>query len=264
MGTLVDAQLTGSSDADVTSGNYCRYDGHALVRPAGDRPPTALTKYVHDSFRALVLNEQFSCVGARAVVRQNAYGFALYDRMGVPETTSALAADLDGFLHDEVLQQKPLSSFVASFANPAPRDEADFESMLWTTLQLLNNDDDAPWASRPSADPADPDFSFSFRGTGFFIVGLHGSSSRVARRFAWPTVVFNPHDQFDRLRDNGTYSRFQRVIRAGDVALQGSVNPMLSDFGERSEARQYSGRAVTDEWRCPFHAHQAAREVEKR
>jgi uncharacterized protein len=29
---------------------------------------------------------------------------------------------------------------------------------------------------------------------------------------------------------------------------------MLSDFGERSEARQYSGRAVEENWRAPFQA----------
>ncbi|MEP6902345.1 MAG: YqcI/YcgG family protein, partial [Actinomycetota bacterium] len=31
-------------------------------------------------------------------------------------------------------------------------------------------------------------------------------------------------------------------------------NPNLSDFGTQSEARQYSGRAVEHEWKCPFHA----------
>jgi FPC/CPF motif-containing protein YcgG len=27
---------------------------------------------------------------------------------------------------------------------------------------------------------------------------------------------------------------------------------MLEDFGENSEARQYSGRKVGEEWKCPF------------
>ena len=55
------------------------------------------------------------------------------------------------------------------------------------------------------------------------------------------------------------------VVRARDSALQGSVNPMLDDFGTHSAARQYSGRAVEADWRpafraderpaarCPFH-----------
>ncbi len=43
--------------------------------------------------------------------------------------------------------------------------------------------------------------------------------------------------------------------RAREMAFQGSINPMLKNFGERSEASQYSGRAVSDNWPCPFHAH---------
>jgi hypothetical protein len=35
--------------------------------------------------------------------------------------------------------------------------------------------------------------------------------------------------------------------------LQGSLNPNLADFGEQSEARQYSGRATEADWVCPFH-----------
>jgi FPC/CPF motif-containing protein YcgG len=40
------------------------------------------------------------------------------------------------------------------------------------------------------------------------------------------------------------------------MAFQGSINPMLKNFGEGSEASQYSGRAVSDTWACPFHAQQ--------
>jgi FPC/CPF motif-containing protein YcgG len=46
----------------------------------------------------------------------------------------------------------------------------------------------------------------------------------------------------------------QETIRTRDLALQGTINPMLSDFGERSEARQYSGRAVEENWQAPFKA----------
>ena len=43
------------------------------------------------------------------------------------------------------------------------------------------------------------------------------------------------------------------LVRERDIALQGSANPNLADFGERSEARQYSGRVTEPAWRCPFH-----------
>ena len=103
-----------------------------------------------------------------------------------------------------------------------------------------------------STDPNDPQFSFSFAGQAFYIVGMHPNSSRIARRFPWPTLVFNPHEQFERLRADGKWKRMQQAIRARDVALQGSINPMLSDFGEEPEARQYSGRAVSRDWVAPF------------
>ncbi|MNR56963.1 YqcI/YcgG family protein [compost metagenome] len=46
----------------------------------------------------------------------------------------------------------------------------------------------------------------------------------------------------------------QDAIRTRDIALQGSINPVLARFGEASEARQYSGRAVEADWQCPFHS----------
>jgi len=85
------------------------------------------------------------------------------------------------------------------------------------------------------------------------VVGLHPRASRRARRFAAPALVFNLHDQFERLRADGRYETLRRTILARDLAFSGSLNPMLARFGEVSEARQYSGRAVEPGWSCPFH-----------
>lgn len=240
--------------ADRSGGNFCRVDAGILSRPYEPEPPTPLTQLVHEGFRALALSERFSCVGGRAAVRQETYRFGLYERMATSASTAALAIDLRAFLADDDLRGKPLTAFVASFVEPVPIDETSFEALLWQTLQQLHDGDDQPWADGRAPDPDDPAFSFSFAGTSFFIVGLHANSSRFARRFAWSTLVFNPHAQFDRLRSEGRYGRFRDQIRARDRALQGSVNPMLRDFGEQSEARQYSGRAVGEDWKCPFHA----------
>ena len=54
------------------------------------------------------------------------------------------------------------------------------------------------------------------------------------------------------MRAEGKWERMRSSIRKRDFALQGAHNPMLTDFGERSEARQYSGRAVANDWRAPF------------
>ena len=50
----------------------------------------------------------------------------------------------------------------------------------------------------------------------------------------------------------GTYKRVRNTIRKRDKKLQGNINPMLEDFGATSEAKQYSGRKVSEKWECPF------------
>jgi FPC/CPF motif-containing protein YcgG len=130
----------------------------------------------------------------------------------------------------------------------------EFEGLLWKQLRLLHERDAArfDWDPEVASDPDDPRFSFSFGGQALYVIGMRANSSREARRFPWPVLVFNPHEQFERLRGDGKWKRMQGTIRQRDLQLQGSINPMLSDFGERSEARQYSGRAVEENWRAPF------------
>lgn len=239
----------------LAQSNYCRPEGRHLVHSDGRRA-SALTEFVHDGFRALVLNEHFACVGAKAAVRQNSYRFGLYDSLASTPACAGLAHDLFTFVTERRTFAGPFTTFVASFAGEPPPDETRFEQRLWSTLQQLH-DLDAPfhaWDSTVEADAANPRFSFSFAETALFVIGMHPASSRATRRFAWPTLIFNPHDQFEHLRRTGQFERFQQVIRGADRELQGEPNPMLQTFGERSEASQYSGRQVADDWRCPFHA----------
>jgi len=75
---------------------------------------------------------------------------------------------------------------------------------------------------------------------------------RDSRHPDGPALVFNLHEQFEALRASGKYARLRDVIRERDAALQGTINPMVSDHGNSSEARQYSGRAVESDWVAPF------------
>jgi uncharacterized protein len=95
-----------------------------------------------------------------------------------------------------------------------------------------------------SADPDDPRFSFSFARRAFYVIGLHPRSSRWARRFAWPTLIFNAHDQFEDLHAHGQFGRLKEAINRRDSALQGRPNPRLTEFGTASEAPQYAAREV--------------------
>lgn len=207
----------------------------------------------HRQFRALVGRAEFPCVGAKAAFNEGRYGFATYTELASRESTAELARALAGFAA-RVPKIDAYATFVAVFAEPTTTNELEFEELLWAQLRQLHRADTKPFAAGVSSNPRDDHFSFSFAGRAFYVVGMHARSSRLARRFPWPTLVFNPHEQFERLRADGKWKRMQRTIRARDVALQGNINPMLSDFGESSEARQYSGRAVGKDWEAPFPA----------
>lgn len=243
-------------DLAIANSAYAGFRGKRLVRMPSGEPATALEEHVHDSFRATVLSHGFSCVGAKAAVRSGGYRTGFYGEMGSDGATAGLARDLFGFVGEQGDLDGEFTTFVAAFAGPNVADEAEFERLLWAQLQRLHEEDRRHhrWAPSVSADPEDARFAFSFAETAFFVVGLHPASSRFARRFAWPTLVFNAHSQFDKLRAEGRYARMQEVIRARERELQGTLNPNLSDFGVLSEARQYSGRRAEGGWRCPFHA----------
>jgi FPC/CPF motif-containing protein YcgG len=248
-------------DGELAHANSCRavLRGKKLVRAPLGEPATPLQQFVHDSFRALVLSPGFSCVGAKSAFRRRSYHLGLYAEMGSPESTAGLARDLFDFVEEQDDLYGEFSTFVACFEGPVGSDEEAFEGLLWAQLRRLHEQDRRHhgWDPSVSPDPEDPRFAFSFAGRSFFVVGLHSASSRFARRFAWPTLVFNAHHQFGRLREEGRYDRFQEVIRDRERNLQGSLNPNLADFGTRSEARQYSGRPVQEGWRCPFQGLQA-------
>lgn len=221
-----------------------------LIEP--QKTVSELAEFVHGQFYALTMDARFSCVAARSAFRHKTYRFAMYPELNSAGATAGLCRDLFAFVQEQPEMGSNFTTFVASFAGPNPTDEKHFEKLLWQQLQRLHEQDTATWDGQVSSDPESGHFSFSFAGRAFFIVGLHAGSSRWVRRFAWPTLVFNTHAQFEHLRDIGKYTLFQKTIRGAEHRLQGSINPSLRNFSEESEAAQYSGRAVEESWKCPF------------
>lgn len=209
---------------------------------------------VDAAFRAFVDDPQFPCLAGKGVVRASGYSSGTYGALGSDRSTRALAIDLERFVRDAAQDETRLHAFVAVFPSSWYAEERGFEENLWIQLQRLSDlDAGSEWDATVSDDPADAEFAFSFGGRALFVVGLHPQSSRLARRFRWPALVFNPHRQFERLRESGRFERLRSAVREREIALQGTLNPNLADFGEQSEARQYSGRAASPEWVCPFH-----------
>lgn len=213
-------------------------------------------EHVQAAFTAFIRDPEFPCLGAKGALRQGGCHVGVYGSIGSAKKTGRLAADLSEYVHRlGSRNESELSVFVAVFPESSACTEMEFELTMWRQLQWLHEQDGPgnEWASDASDDPGESDFSFSFGGRSFFIIGLNPASSRIARRFEMPALVFNPRSQFIQLRADGRFESMRAAIRKRDIALQGDVNPNLADFGESSEARQYSGRKVEKEWECPFH-----------
>lgn len=256
-----------TSDLARANSSYSAFQHNTLVQLLNpEQAPTPLMEYVHDAFRSLVLNPRFSCVGAKAAIRRGTYRFGLYGEMNAPGSSAGLARDLFAFVQEQTELNEDFTTFAASFTGPQPTDAKDFEQHLWAQLQSLYEQDRVyhQWDPSVASNPQDPRFAFSFAGRAFFVVGLSALSWRWTRRFAWPTLIFNAHHQFDHLRERGKFTRMQETIRKRDYELQGSINATLSDFGVVSEARQYAGRPVEEGWRCPFVPHQQHAEVDNK
>jgi FPC/CPF motif-containing protein YcgG len=202
-----------------------------------------------------VARPDFPCVGAKSAAAQEGIEFFEAGDLRCPREDAALLARLQLFAArapDDTL----FVSFVAIFPDTPKLSEEEFETALWQRLQALHELDarNFRWDPSVSADPADPAFSMSFGGRAYYVVGLHPAASRRARRFPFAALVFNLHSQFETLREDGRYDKMREAITERDIAYSGSRNPMLKVHGEASEARQYSGRLVGSEWRCPFSA----------
>lgn len=208
-----------------------------------------------DALRSHIVEDRFPCVGAKSALATG--------RLKVLPARSLTSAWNDIAIHEALLEwsedyerdPQGLRSLAVVFAGPDHLDEAAFENAMWDRLNSLAAKDE--WRGQAydphvSSDPTNPHFSLSFGGKAYFVVGMHPNASRSARRTPHPTLVFNLHDQFEALRASQRYERMRETILKRDRALDGSINPMLSRHGIASEARQYSGRVVGDDWQCPF------------
>lgn len=211
-----------------------------------------------ERFLAFLADDNYPCVGARFAMARNAIETHEFGQLGDCDNDRLLAAALSRFvtrIEAVASDDDTVHSCVAIFRGPVDMSERRFESSMWSQLWRLHKLDvqaGNPPANDVSSDTESPHFSLSLAGHPFFLIGLHPRASRLARRFSHPVLVFNSHRQFSNLKRDGRYGKMQAATRSRDMALQGSINPNLADFGDESEARQYSGREAEANWQCPF------------
>ena len=221
-----------------------------LTGLASGDPADADDGEVAAMLETMVLHPDYPCLGARSVFRRDRARVVVLSGLGTAYAARRLHAELARFGR-EVDVDAGFASLVAVFRDEGTLGEETFERLLWEQLREVHAVDETAWDPAVSADPASPHFAFSAAGTAFFVVGLHPGASRIARRTPLPTLVFNLHEQFEQLRSEERYGRMRDTIRRRDEALQGTLNPMVEDHGSRSEARQYAGRRVPDDWQPP-------------
>ena len=210
---------------------------------------------IDTQLRQFVGDPQFPCVGAKSACATG--GFRVVAARDIcrdgDDTQIHRTVKAWGALHHG--SAKGFFSLAVVFGGSRPLDEIAFEQAMWARLQALADIDAACGEhldNSVSAQPDHADFALSLGGTAFFVVGLHPASTRRSRQFAYPAMIFNLHVQFVRLREQQLYDKMRRQIMRRDIALSGSANPMLANHGDRSAARQYSGREVGEDWVCPF------------
>lgn len=233
---------------------------YELYRLVMQSLPSSTVANSHDQlvaeFQKFISDVAFPCVGAKSAANRGRMKLIVCEELGSDTSAARLCDGLASFSNQYPDPGEEPVSFVALFKSSVTSEDH-FHELLWQQLQQVHDLDIQThrWAKGVSADPASNDFSFSVAGRAFFVVGLHPMSSRLARRAPRPTLVFNFHDQFEAMRASGRYAKLQTAIRQRDVELQGSINPVLAQFGDASEAQQYSGKHGGG---CPFHARKAA------
>ena len=209
---------------------------------------------VFNEYYNFLSNKAFPCVAAKDAMAKGNIKLFVADNIGCPKDDKAI---LDFMYSFTAFYRKSIKGFYSAaiiFNQPEIINEEMFDALLWKRLAALRSLDALQYRHdrRVAANPTDSNFSFSMMEEAYFIVGLNPMSSRPARRFKYATLVFNPHAQFETMKKDARYEKMKTIVRKRDVSFSGSVNPMLTDFGEASEVYQYSGKNYDSQWKCPL------------
>lgn len=207
-----------------------------------------------NSFHSFLRQVDFPCVAAKDACARGNIKIMIAGHMACPVNDEVILSFIYDFVNNYRQHHKGFQSVAIIFKEPLCNSEEMFEILMWQRLQSLRNLDAKyfEYDKRVSPEPSSAAFSYSLMEEAFFVLALHPFSSRPARRFQYPALIFNPHEQFVQMKAGATYDKMKTIVRKRDMIYSGSLNPMLNDFGETSEALQYSGIAYSNGWQCPL------------
>jgi uncharacterized protein len=210
-----------------------------------------------DEYLGYLDQKGYPCIAARAALKSGHVRCLIADHMACPKDDRQILDFLYDFVDGYRNSKKSFHSAAILFRQPEIANEQMFEALLWERLSALRFLDHQHYEydNRVDSDPASENFSFSIKAEAFFVIGIHPASNRHSRVFRYPSLIFNPHAEFEKLRAAKRYESLKRAVRKRDIKFSGSVNPMLKDFGEASEVFQYSGMNYDSNWKCPLDTH---------
>ena len=218
---------------------------------------------VQAEIKNLLSQKNYPCVAALQSFHRNDYWLKTYSNFGKVHQRSELRNNLLQYIEEQAKNGSNYFTFWAVFKDMEDLSEEEFEKLLWDELsslasvETLEQDKD----KRFSTNPEEKNFCFSIGGKAFFVVGLHPKSSRISRRFPWPTLIFNLFEQFDNLMKLNLYHPMVKLNRQRDTKFQGDVNPMVEAHDESWETIQFSGKNNPPEGKCPFHFRSKTQDV---
>ena len=199
---------------------------------------------VIERFEAHIRDRNFPCVGAKSALSRQRMQFLVVGDIRCPKDDRTVYRALHDFACAYKANPGPFQSFVVLFETDRALSETEFEAAMWARLQALESMDAADghaYDPRVSPDVDSPDFSLSFAGEAFFVVGLHPGASRRARAFDTTALVFNAHDQFERLRREGRYETLRKASSSGTSSWRG---PPIRCWPAMAKARRPFSIAV--------------------
>lgn len=214
-----------------------------------------VSENIVDEYLDFLSNPDFPCVAAKAAQAKERAHCLSVGHMGCPADDGIILEFIYRFTDIYRKSGKPFYSAAIIFNAPANTTDEVFDELVWkrlSALSALDRKNGYGHDKRVDQDPDSAKFGYSLKEEAFFVVGLHPGSSRRSRQFKYPALIFNPHAEFEKLRAQGRYDKLKTIVRKRDIEFSGSVNPMLTDFGERSEVYQYSGMQYPSGWTCPL------------
>ena len=181
--------------------------------------------------------KDYPCVAGLHAFKKGEFQVGFYGRLGTGDHGRQLRNDLIYFASEQERKKSIYLTFFAIF-DEGDCTEAEFETKLWQELSSLTSFEtfDQDFKPGDGADPKSPAFRFSLLKREYFVVGLYPQSSRKARRFIKPALVFNLFAQFEELQSRGAYEGPVKTIRSRELKFEGSVNPMVQAHGESWES----------------------------